>query len=219
MYPCSWVPLTAIFGCSASTKLAAVLYAYRISGRRFERLSVRNFWTSKSLCGEATLKNVVIMTNIWEQVTPGLSTVREEELEHDFFRAAIDKGTRLCRHYGTPESVRAVLREVPKNQPVVLKIQSDLADEGRDIGQMMVGGLKKGIRDMVKRYENETRVLEEEMREAEKKRKMQDVIEKFWKDKSAEMVVRPKEVQCSTAHPESQRIPKTSSSCDNPRQE
>lgn len=162
----------------------------------------------RSLCGEATLKNVAIVTNMWEQITPEQGALREKELGHNFFRAAIEKGARLCRHYDTPESAQAVLREILKNQPAVLKIQSELIDEGKQIGQTGAGEeLKQEIRDAVKRYENVTRELEEEICEAKKekdeearreleeeKRKMQEVIEKLWKE-SAEMDLRFEEAR------------------------
>jgi hypothetical protein len=201
MYPCSLVLLTVTFRYSAGTKLTGIIYVHDVSKPRVGGL-VRNLRILWALCGETTLKNVAITTTMWERLTPEQGAAREKELGDKFFRAAIEKGAKLCRHYNTPDSARAVLREVLKNQPAVLKIQSELVDEGKSIGQTVAGAeLKQEIRDAVKRYENETRVLEKEMGEAEKekdeetrkelgveKRMIREKIEKLWKD-SAEMDV------------------------------
>ena len=122
----------------------------------------------RKLCGEKTLKNVVIMTNMWGRVTPQQGADREQQLKDDYFKAAIEKGAQLCRHTDTPESTRAVLRMILGNQPAVLGIQHELIDEHKDIGQTEAGEeLKRDICMAVLKYGEDIRELEEDMKRAE----------------------------------------------------
>ena len=154
----------------------------------------------RELCGEKTLKNVVIMTNMWGRISPRQGADREQQLKDKYFKAAIEKGAQMCRHANTPESARAIVRKILlENQPLVLKIQHELITEGKDIGQTGVGAeLNRETLEVVERYEREIRDLEavrkameekhngsREELEEEKKR-MQEDMKRRLKD-SAEM--------------------------------
>jgi chromosome segregation ATPase len=192
--------MTETFRYSAGAKLAGVIYVHRISDDRFGGLAVKNFRMFRELCGEKTLKNVILMTNMWGRVTLQQGADREQQLKDDCFKAAIEKGAHICRHYNTPESARKILRTVLENKPVVLKIQRELIDEHKEIGETSAGEeLNREIRVVVEKYQNEIRELEESMRRAveekdeesraeleEEKRRVQEEVEKLRKD-SGEM--------------------------------
>jgi len=115
-----------------------------------------------------TLKNVVLMTNMWGRVASQQGADRERQLKDKHFKAAIDKGAQLCRHTNTPESARAILRMVLKNRPAVLKIQRELIDERKDIGETGAGEeLDREIRMEIVKYQSQIRELEECIRMAE----------------------------------------------------
>ena len=199
-YPYRGVQLTEIFRYSVGAKLAGVIYVHRISDEKFGGLAVKNFRMFRELCGEKTLKNVILMTNMWGRVSPRQEADREQQLKDKYFKAAVEKGAQMCRHTNTPESARTVVRKILKNQPLVLKIQHELIDEGKDIGQTGAGvELNREIREVVEKYQRDIRDLEESMRKAmeekdevsreeleEEKIKMQEEVEKLRKD-SAEM--------------------------------
>lgn len=150
----------------------------------------------RELCGEKTLKNVVFMTNMWGRVTPQQGANREQKLKDKHFKAAIEKGAQLCRHTNTPQSARAILREILKNKPLALKIQHELIDQGKDIGQTGAGvELNREIREVVEEHQRQIKELEESMRKAieekdeetreelvEEKRRIQEEMEKLRKD-------------------------------------
>ena len=150
----------------------------------------------RELCGEKTLKNVILMTNMWGQVTPQQGADRERQLEKKYFKAAIEKGAQLCRNYNTPESARAILRNILKNKPLALQIQRELIDEGKDIGQTGAGAeLNREISEVVERYQAQIRELEENMLKVieekdeesreeleEEKRRMQEEVDQLRQD-------------------------------------
>ena len=187
--------LREIYRYSAGAKLAGVIYVHRISDFKFGNLAARKFRLFKELCGEKTLKNVILMTNMWGCVTPEQGDARERQLKNEHFKAAIEKGAQLRRHDNTVGSAQAILREILKNQPVVLRIQRELVDEGKDIEQTGAGAeLNQGIREVVEKHQREIKELENEMRNTlekneeyrkeleEEKRKMEEEIEKLRKD-------------------------------------
>ena len=208
MYPRSWARLTETFRYSAGAKLAGVIYVHRISDDKFGGLAVKNFRMFRELCGEKTLKNVILMTNMWGRVTSQQGTDREQQLRDKYFKAAIEKGAQLQRHINPPESARANWRKILKNTPLALRIQRELIDEHKDISQTGAGvELNREIREVVEKYQGEIRELEESVRKAieekdeesreeleEEKKRMQEEIENLRKD-STEMATKFEEAR------------------------
>ena len=121
----------------------------------------------RKLCGEKTLKNVIIMTNMWGRVTLQEGEDREQQLKDEYFKAAIEKGAQLCRHDDTPESARAILGMVLENTPAVLEIQRELVEEHKGIEQTGAGKeLNREIRMALVRYQKDIEELEEGVQEA-----------------------------------------------------
>ena len=198
MHPCTLVQLTEVFRYSVGMKLAGVIYVHRISDDKFGGLAVKNFRMFRGLCGEKMLKNVILMTNMWGEVAPQKGADQEQQLRDKYFKAAIEKGAQLCRHSNTPESAQAIPRRILKNEPLVLKIQHELIDQGKDIRRTGAGAeLNREIREVVEKYQREIRDLEERVRQAIEerdeeswkeleKRGIQDEMEKLRRD-SAKM--------------------------------
>lgn len=118
-------------------KLTGLLFFHRISDFRMGGISLKNFRTFRGLCGEQTLRNVVIVTNMWGEVNPQLGEERERELsiKDDFFKPALDKGAKMMRHHNTLESAQEIIRHLLRNNPMVLQIQREIVDEHRDVSQ------------------------------------------------------------------------------------
>ncbi|PPQ95244.1 hypothetical protein CVT26_014935 [Gymnopilus dilepis] len=166
--------LTLIAGFLAATyqggqKLAGVIYIHRISDFRMGGISTRNFKMFRQLCGESTLKNVVILTNMWGEVDKKVGEAREHELatQDMFFKPVLDKGGRLMRHDNTRESANNILRQIFKNHPLTLQIQTELIDQKKDISETAAGEeLNRELAKQLKKHQEEMRSLQEEMKEA-----------------------------------------------------
>jgi len=78
-------------------KLSGVLYFHRISDNKMGGVSRRNFNMFRKLCGEETLRNVLIVTTMWGIVPVPQAEAREKELASDdlLFKSVIDKGARM----------------------------------------------------------------------------------------------------------------------------
>ena len=83
-------------------KLSGLIYMHRISDFRVGGISRRNLNMFRKLCGDETLRNVALVTNMWSEVTPERGAAREHELRTDplLFAPVVAAGATLLRHDG-----------------------------------------------------------------------------------------------------------------------
>ena len=125
----------------------------------------------RKLCGENSLKNVVIVTNMWGEVDPQVGDAREAELAREdiFFKPVLEKGARMARHENTVTSAESVIRLILENHPLPLRIQEELVNEHKDISQTGAGEeLSREINAQIRKHQHEMRALREEMERAMK---------------------------------------------------
>ncbi|KAG9224605.1 hypothetical protein PLEOSDRAFT_1107328 [Pleurotus ostreatus PC15] len=151
------------------TTLSGVIYIHRISDFRMGGISTRNFKMFRKLCGEATLRNVVLVSNMWSQVSPQVGEAREAELASDpaFFKPVLDKGAQFMRNDNTFEGAKCILGRIIQNHPLPLCIQTELVDEGRTVVDTTAGAeLDRELREQVEKHKEEMRQVQNEMSEA-----------------------------------------------------
>ena len=149
------------------SKLSGIIYIHRISDERFTGVSVRNFRMFRQLCGDSTLKNVILVTNMWGKVKQDVGEARERELIDTYFKAALDKGAQLVRHHDTIQSSHDIVRRIMKNDPTAFQIQRELVDEGKGIDDTAAGvAVTAEVNRLIRRHEAEVKALREELRHA-----------------------------------------------------
>ncbi|KAH9927696.1 uncharacterized protein B0H18DRAFT_285335 [Fomitopsis serialis] len=150
-------------------KLSGIIYMQRISDFRMTGISRRNFHLFRKLCGEDTLKNVVIVTNMWGEVNAERGLAREDELASDpmFFKPALEKGAKMMRHDNTYHSAVTVMLQLIPNTPAPLLLQTELVEQDMDIAETAVGAeLARDIEEQRQKYCEELGELQQEMQEA-----------------------------------------------------
>lgn len=148
-------------------KLAGIIYMHRISDFRMGGTNRRNFKMFRELCGESTLRNVLVVTNMWSQVALDLGEMREKELEDNFFKPVLAKGARMLRHEGTQESSHRILRYLIHNQPATLLIQEELVNEHKNIVETSAGSeLTRVLSEQRERHEEVVAQLRRDMEAA-----------------------------------------------------
>ncbi|KAF9563217.1 hypothetical protein CPC08DRAFT_335459 [Agrocybe pediades] len=148
-------------------KLAGVIYLHRISDFRMSGIATRNFKLFRELCGESTLKNVVILTNMWGEVSLEVGEARENELKTQdlFFKPVLEKGAQILRHDNTRETAHNILRHLTENLPMPLQIQREMVDQKKDISQTAAGAeLNKELMLQIQKHKEEMKRIQEEMR-------------------------------------------------------
>ena len=75
----------------------------------------------------STLKNVVLVTNMWGTTSRKVDEAREE-LPRNIFKLPLGKQTQMARHHDTVQSAHDFIRMITKNHPVTLPIRGELVD-------------------------------------------------------------------------------------------
>ena len=146
-------------------KLAGIVYVHRISDDKFTGVSTRNFRMFKHLCGDSTLKNVILVTNMWGRVEEQVGERHEKQLIKTHFKPALDKGAQIARHFNTTQSAHEIIRRIIKNDSAPFRIQRELVDEHRQIENTLVGeAVNEELNKALARHKDEMMELREEMR-------------------------------------------------------
>ena len=123
----------------------------------------------RKLCGEETLRNVLLVTTMWGLVDREVGERREVELRTDdiLFKPVIDKGARLVRHDNTLQTAQAILRLLIDNHPQPLRIQRELVDEKKDISETGAGEeLARELAAVIKKHKEDLAAVQKDMAEA-----------------------------------------------------
>jgi len=125
----------------------------------------------RELCGDTTLRNVVLVTNMWGEVSTDVGESRESELSSKFFKPVLDKGAQMVRHHNTVQSAHDIIRKIMANRPVVLQIQRELVDEHKDIVDTAAGeAVHQELNEQIKRHQAELKVIRGEIMQALKEK-------------------------------------------------
>ena len=123
----------------------------------------------RELCGDMTLKSVVLVTNMWTRDPRDINEAREIELSTKFFKKVLDKGAQMTRHHDTAKSAHDIIRKIFSNHklPVVLQIQRELVDERKGIVETSAGkAVSQELVEQAKRHQAELEKVEKAMRRA-----------------------------------------------------
>ena len=162
----------------------------------------------RKLCGDPALRSVVLVTNMWDEVSPDVGEAREYELYNNFSKLAMLKGMRMFQHHNTIASAHDIVRMIIPNAPVVLQIQWELVIEKKDILNTAAGdAINKDLNDQAGRHRDELKRVREEMMQAlkekdeqtrkeleEERRRMREWMESI-KNDSAGLEARMKEME------------------------
>ena len=141
---------------------------HRISDVRFTGTAVKGFKTLLAMCGSQALQNVVIVTNMWGKVTPEVGDAREQQLGSSFFEPALENGALLLRHDDTTGSAHNIIRNILERQPVTLRIQEEIYDEWKRIGETAAGKeLLRELDEQVRKRLEQLRELQEMLNQTE----------------------------------------------------
>ncbi|KAI6025177.1 hypothetical protein BKA83DRAFT_90419 [Pisolithus microcarpus] len=145
--------LTSIAAYLSNTYEQGILYMHRISDVRMSGTSKRNFRIFRELCGESTLSNVLIVTNMWGN-----------RLSDKLFKPVLEKGARLLRHDNTEASAHAILRNLISSQTATLAIQHEIVNQRKDLAQTAAGSeLTRLLKEQAQRYDDEITELHGEL--------------------------------------------------------
>lgn len=146
----------------------------------------------QKLCGSKSLRNVVIVTTMWDTVSEELGAQRERELMTDTFKALLDEGAEMKRFNNGITSAREIISYILFHDPVILQIQQELAEgkelvkttAGEELNAEMARLIEKHKQDMISLREEFEAMIKSRDEQAQKEivvehQKMQAEIQKW----------------------------------------
>lgn len=104
-------------------------------------IATRTLRVFKDFCGYSALKNVIIVTNMWDKVTLEEGEAREVQLRDDnkYFKPFLSENATMRRHNNTLESARRVIQQITSCQPFPLDIQTETVVEEKPLRHTSAG--------------------------------------------------------------------------------
>lgn len=123
--------------------------------------SRNNFHTFSKFCGDASLRDVVIVTNRSSGEKPNDGDAREQESAHkdEFFAGAIDKGARMLCHDGSQASAHAILRHLIHREPTIPLVQAVSLDQRKGLARTTTDA--EVVRELTDQVEHHTKAFGE----------------------------------------------------------
>jgi len=155
-------------------KLHGVIYVHRISDNRVGGVAKSTFRIFRKICGDDSLKNVIIATTMWSKVSEAEGQRRVQQLESldDFFKPAIEKKAQMVHHKtDTVQSARDIIRRILDNHPQALALQTELVVDGKPIEETAASrDVEMIVTTLKEKYEKELRELRAALNQAIKQR-------------------------------------------------
>lgn len=151
--------------------LSGIIYLHRISDRRMDGASMKNLIMFRKLCGAKNLRNVVLGTTMWENVSEAEGALREQELRDNFWKDMISKGSKVARISTVPVDAVQLVQTLLKNKTMILRIQEELSS-GKSLIETEAGtAVQEEIQKLTTQHKKEVVEIMAEMRDAVKARK------------------------------------------------
>ncbi|KAI1305487.1 P-loop containing nucleoside triphosphate hydrolase protein [Xylaria venustula] len=155
---------------SNGVKLSGILYLHRINQPRMQGSALKNLSLLKSLCGDDTLKKVVLVTTMWDITEASIAESRERQLRDTskYWGLMVAKGSQVIRHDNTQTSAFALFDMFLKGDPkIVLQIQREMVDDHKPLERTGAGNdIKEMLAEQNAYLNKKLQEIESELREA-----------------------------------------------------
>lgn len=129
-------------------KLWGVIYLQKITDNRFAGSTRQALELFQQLVGEEALGNVVLATTQWSKVRLEDKTTaleRQQELRTKYWSEMLEKGAQIFQFEGDQASAESIVAQLIGKQHVVFRIQQELVEEQKRLGQTGAGALVEPI--------------------------------------------------------------------------
>ena len=119
----------------------------------------RNLELFRALCGLDSLKNVVIVTTMWDMVTPEEGLQHEQELRSSggMFKPLLDAGAAMMRHDRTSKSAVRIINYFLSKGPTTPLIVHEIAVENKTLEETSAGTkLRKDLQARLNEHERKS---------------------------------------------------------------
>ncbi|CAE6352818.1 unnamed protein product [Rhizoctonia solani] len=148
--------------------LSGIIYLHRITDNRMGGANARTFNLFRKMCGTETLRNVIIATNMWSNPPTDVQEMREQQLQNNFFREALDGGARMFRRDAQGrESAHRILRQLVGQAPLPLRIDVETVVEKKALHETDAGkAVEVRLLERINRQEEAIKEARRELEQA-----------------------------------------------------
>ncbi len=124
-------------------RLTGILYLHRITDNRMGGTPLRNLRMFGELCGYSALKQVVLVTTMWDKIQDAAAgEVRETELKTTFWQIMLEKGSRVAKFNNNFDSAHGIVNGlITERSAETLLLQEELVDLKRRLNETHAGQL------------------------------------------------------------------------------
>ena len=142
------------------TLLSGVIYLHKITDNRITGSSMKNIRMFRKLCGADNMKNVLLVSSMWDIIQEKQGAEREKELssEGTFWKSMIAQGATMHRYNSRTATALQLIEILISNTPSALKIQKQLVDDrvplvnteaGEDVNQELLKAKRQFAEELV----------------------------------------------------------------------
>lgn len=143
-------------------ELKGIIYVHRITDIRYCGSAIKTFEIFKRICGETALPNVLLTTTRWHEVDEPTGASRERQLRDDFWAYMVGRGSLMSRFHGDRTSAVALISQLVINEPIVLRLQHEMVNEGKKLDETEAGSyISDGLGEIREQYLQQLESLEE----------------------------------------------------------
>ncbi|RYP57860.1 hypothetical protein DL769_009237 [Monosporascus sp. CRB-8-3] len=124
---------------SQKMRLTGIIYLHPISDNRFTHHAAKNLEMFKKLTGQQNLKNVVLVTSMWNRVGEVEGGRREVQLREKYWGLLLSFGARTARFDGTPAGARDVAAALLDNEPFYVQLQEEMGKGHKSLKDTAAG--------------------------------------------------------------------------------
>ena len=142
------------------TLLSGIIYLHKITDNRITGSSMKNIRMFRKLCGADNMKNVLLVSSMWDIIQEKQGAEREKELssEGTFWKSMIAQGATMHRYNNRTATALQLIEILISNTPSALKIQKQLVDDrvplvnteaGEDVNQELLKAKRQFAEELV----------------------------------------------------------------------
>ncbi|KAH0434586.1 hypothetical protein CcaCcLH18_05197 [Colletotrichum camelliae] len=171
-----------------SVRLSGIFYLHPINSRRMGGVATRNLELFRKLVGQDNMRNIKLITTMWDDIEHDQGEKHLEELTRDFWNEMVAAGAQVVCCYDAAQDGRRIIRDVLKTSPVTLQLQREM-EAGCALAETTAGkSLMDRYDKLQERYQTDMKVLREQLAKASTDRERQVELEKLHANKLQKQV-------------------------------
>ena len=119
-------------------RLSGLLFFHRISDNRMGGSPMKHLKMFQNLCGTENLKNVILVTTMWDEVCEEEGSEREDKLTTMYWKTMIELGCHTSRFYNSTESALDIVSQF-QDARCTVPLQKELVDLHLELTETSAG--------------------------------------------------------------------------------